>query len=372
MLSQMRCTRLGALMLALAVAACGETGKLGTEPGDVSFDAARVQADAQAMENALEAPVMRSFAVMAGHLSVGPSARAAVQGSVDMLTAGPALADADAKKVARALAGRVMSGVSVSTNDQRVIPPEVLGITLIYDPVRREYVPAPDRGGAPTNAVRFILYAVNPVTHQPIVDTEVGYADLIDKGDTRPSNLALQLIVVSDGVTYLDYSVTAAGSEETGSLAVNGFLTDGETRLEFDINANGSVTESGRALNVEFDFAVPARDFRVRADVAAEHSVLGASHEIELVIHSGTTTLRFDVEEDERTVNATVRVNNQIFATISGERHHPDVRGVGGRVLTLEEAHALRRMLGFVEEVFQLFGELLEPVTGMLESGGKP
>jgi hypothetical protein len=359
-------------MLALAVAACGDTGKLSTEPEDVSFDAARVQADAQAMENALASPVLRSFAVMAGHLSVGPSARAAVHGSVDLLAAGPALAQSDAKQVAAALAGRVMSGVPASPNDQRVIPPEVLGITLVYDPVRREYVPAPERGGAPADGVRFILYAVNPVTRQPIVDTEVGYADLIDKGDARPSSIALQLIVVSDGMTHLDYSVTASGSEQSGSLEVAGFLTDGETRLEFDISANGKDTGSGRALNVDFDFAVPARDFRVEARVAVEHSALGASQEIELVIQSESTTLRFDVEEDERTVNATVRVNDQSFATISGDRHHPVVRGGSGRVLTPEDAHALRRMLGLVEGVFQVFGELLGPVAGMVELGKRP
>ncbi|MBC7790039.1 MAG: hypothetical protein H7Z74_08835 [Anaerolineae bacterium] len=372
MLSQMRYKRLGALMLALAAAACGDTANLGTEPDEVSFDAARVQADAQAMESALGAPALRSFAVMAGHLSVGPSTRAAVQGSVDLLASGSALAVTDAKRVTRTLAERVMSGIPASPNDQRVIPPEVLGVTLIYDPVRQEYVPAPDRSGAPGNGVRFILYAVNPVTQQPIVTTEVGYADLIDKGDTRPSSLALQLIVVSGNVTHLDYSVTATGSEESGSLNVAGYLTDGDTRLNFDIGAEGRATASGRALNVEFDFAIPARDFRVEADVAAEQSALGTSQEIELLIRSGITTLRFDVEEDDTTVNATVRVNNQIFATISGQRHHPEVRGAGGRVLTLEEGLALRRMLGFVETVFQLFGELLEPVTWIVELGGRP
>ena len=370
MLSQMRYTRLWALILALSATACSNSDS-STGPADVaSFDAARLEADAQAMENTLAAPVLQSFAVLSGSVSAGPFARAAMQSSSDLLAAGPALSQADAKRVATALAGRVMSGVPASANDQRVIPSEVLGVTLVYDPAARQYVPAPNRSGAPTNGVRFILYAVNPVTHQPIVTTEVGYADLIDTGDARPSSLALKLIVVSGGVTYLDYSVTASGSEQSGALEVAGFVTDGETRLDFNINALGRETGSGRALNVEFEFAIPGRDFRLEADVVAEHSTVSASQEIDLVIESGETTLRFDVEENERTVNASVRVNGQLFATISGDRQHPSVRGAGGRELTLDEAHALQRMIGLVEEVFRLFESLLAPVVGMLELGG--
>jgi hypothetical protein len=227
-------------------------------------------------------------------------------------------------------------------------------------------VVAPERTGAPENGVRFVLYAVNPVTHEPIVATEIGHADLIDDGASRPTGLGLRLIVVSEGKTYLDYRVAIDGSANTGRLAVTGFLTDGTTRLDFNIEASGTVGPAGATMNVAFEFAVPAREFSVVGTVEGTHSSGGDLGRVNLTVRSGLTSIDFAVTGDEHTVNATILVNDRIFATVTGSPHDPVIRGAGGRELTAEEVEALQGILRLVGGVFELFGNLLKPVGAIL------
>jgi hypothetical protein len=89
------------------------------------------------------------------------------------------------------------------------IPAEYLGVTFVYDVATDGYV-ASDLTGAPSGGVRFLLYAVNPVTGLPIEPlVEIGYAD-ITASETASSS-TVRIIVVSGGVTYLDYAVAASG-----------------------------------------------------------------------------------------------------------------------------------------------------------------
>jgi hypothetical protein len=244
--------------------------------------------------------------------------------------------------------------------------PGSLGTTYVYDPALQRYVAAAGRTGAPPNGVRFILYAVNPITHEPIVSLEVGHADLIDEGAARPTGLGLRLIVVSEGTTYLDYRVAIDGSANAGTLAVSGFLTDGETRLDFEIGATGTVGPTGATMNVAFEFDVPARAFNVAGTVQGTNAPAGHLGRINLVVRSGLTKIDVAITGDDHTVNATILVNNEIFATITGDHHNPMVRGAGGRELTADEIEALYGILRLVGGVFELFGNLLTPVAAIL------
>ena len=87
------------------------------------------------------------------------------------------------------------------------ISAEVAGKTFEYNGTG--YVPT-DRTGAPSNGVRFIIYAVNPVTMQPVTPLqEVGYVQLTDLSGTTTQ--AARVVVVSDNITYLDYTVRGVG-----------------------------------------------------------------------------------------------------------------------------------------------------------------
>ena len=57
------------------------------------------------------------------------------------------------------------------------IPPEYLGVTFVW--TSRPTATSPGRPGAPDNGVRFVLYAVNPITGRPVEPlVRDGYADI--------------------------------------------------------------------------------------------------------------------------------------------------------------------------------------------------
>ena len=65
--------------------------------------------------------------------------------------------------------------------------------------------------------MRFILYAVDPVSYAPIEPlVETGHVDLIDlSGGTTQ---AARVLVVSGNTTYVDYTVTATAGASSASV----------------------------------------------------------------------------------------------------------------------------------------------------------
>jgi hypothetical protein len=365
-MSIQRATIRATLALCVVAAGCGTNDATSPDAG-TRFDAQRLTADVGATERAMRPPIWTSFATLGEQFDLGPMATAAVAGSRELLHAPGGLTAARSKQIALATAERVMTTVTTDlTPASPAIRQDALGRTYVYDATLRRYVLAPERTGAPAGGVRFILYAVNPVTHEPIVATEIGHADLIDEGRTHPTGIGLRLIVVSEGTTYLDYRVGIDGSPNSGTLAVTGFLTDGTTQLDFDIDVHGTAGPSGATMNVTFAFGVPARSFSVAGSVEGSQSSSGDLGRVNLVVRSGSAKIELAVTGDDRTVNATVLVNDRIFATITGDSHDPVVRGAGGHELTQDEVRALQGIFGLVGGVFELTGNLLKPVAAIL------
>jgi hypothetical protein len=359
------------MLCLLAASACGTDRSTGPNV-DARLDAERLTADVAAAERAMQPPVLASFTALSARFDLGPVATAAIATSQELVAGSPLEGGhnrtlAHSKQLALSTAERLMAAaVSDVSLASPALPPGSLGTTYVYDPVLERYVAAPGRTGAPANGVRFILYAVNPITHEPIVSVEVGHADLLDEGATRPTGLGLRLIVVSEGTTYLDYRVGIDGSMNAGTLAVEGFVTDGETRLDFDIAASGTAGPTGATMNVAFEFEVPSRAFRVVGSVEGTHAPGSNRGRINLVVHSGLTTIGVEVTGDDQTVNATILVNDEIFATVTGDHHNPIIRGAGGRELTPQEVEAVQGIFRLVGGVFELFANLLTPVAAIL------
>ena len=142
--------------------------------------------------------ILSSFTALSVHFDLGTTATSTIASSRDLLGASDDMTMAAAKQLAVTTAERLMSAATLDVGlASPALRPEALGSTYIYDPALRRYVVAPGRSGAPANGVRFILYAVNPVTHEPISAVEIGYADLLDEGVARPTGIDLRLIVVS-------------------------------------------------------------------------------------------------------------------------------------------------------------------------------
>jgi hypothetical protein len=250
-MSIQRLTVRATFALCVFAAGCGTDDAMGPD-ADARFDAQRLTADVAATERAMRPPIWTSFAALGEHFDLGTTATAAVAGSRELLDASDRLTSVRAKQIAIATAEQLMSVAAADvTPASPVIRPGALGRTYVYDASLRRYVLAPERTGASASGVRFILYAVNPVTHEPIVATEIGHADLIDEGRARATGIGLRLIVVSEGTTYLDYRVGIEGSPNSGALAVTGFLTDGTTRLDFDIDVTGTAGPGGATSSVQ-------------------------------------------------------------------------------------------------------------------------
>ena len=113
-----------------------------------------------------------------------------------------------------------------------------------------------------SNGVRFLLYAVNPVTFRPVEPLdEVGYVDIIDVSGS--STVAVRAVVASDGTTYLDYSVHAGGTSSSGSVTVSGYASDGTVRANFNLENTVTQTSNGITLVLDFGLDIPTRNLQL-------------------------------------------------------------------------------------------------------------
>lgn len=145
----------------------------------------------------------------------------------------------------RSAASSIGGGISA-----QVIPSTVWGKTYIWSTTTHQYAEDPSPAvPAPSNGVRIILYAIDPITHRVVENplTPVGYVDLIDKSSSSTNQLE---VIVKDGTppngtTYVDYTVTATVTGSPPSVSAFdasafGYVTDGTRRVDF--NATFSVT----------------------------------------------------------------------------------------------------------------------------------
>lgn len=346
-----------ACALALTTAACGDAF---TGPSLEEFDADSAATEFEVVNGVLEGDLWDSFAVLGELFPIGaPAAGAAfaVQSAADVAATGDAhAAEHFTRDLALAMAAQVPK-----------IPFEVRGITFVLDPETLQYVPS-DLTGAPENGVRFILYAVNPVTKQPLPDTPIGHTDLIDLGDELANGVSLRVIVVSNEVTYFDYTVTATHTNDrSGSLDVAGFVSNGEHTVSFEIGMDAVRTETSKVMESAFVLEMDARNFRAAGTVRDEESEQGHSHRVALEIRIGDHLIALNASGNREEISGEVHVNGELFAVISGNPEHPTITGPGGRDLTEREVHTLRHIMELTERVFGMVEHLLKPAERILE-----
>lgn len=342
------------VVAALLLAGCAESRI--TAPADGSFDVAAAGRANASMSALVSGPGMSGVAALDGRMPAELVGPAAVPG---LSSAGAAGLPALALRLLRSLPG---AGGPLAV---QVIRPGVLGHTYTYDPAAHRYAPDPARAGAPGNGVRFILYAVDPGSHEPQVDHETGYADLTDLSPPGFS-VGLRFRAVSSGKAFLDYSFTLTPSFSGGALSVSGFLSDDQDRLDFTIAAAGAAIGGNQAAHVSFDLAVPSQRFHATGAVDAASGAEGAAAHVEIMVAIGADVVRLSGESNPSAVNAALSVNGHLFASITGDPQHPTVRGEGGRELSPEEVTALGGLVGVVYGVIEMFEHLLEPVAGLL------
>lgn len=319
-----------------ALAACGGEA---TAPDRNAFEADVVADNLQRVERVVGAPEWDSFRAFAEGADAGPFA-SRVPGTGPGLYLIPLISDN----------GR--------------------GTTFVYDTLTDGYVPRFSRPGAPENGVRFILYAVNPITGTPEVSAEIGHADLIDLGSANGPEVAVQFIVVTEGAIFLDYSVTAVGDQNGGAVSIDGLVGRDPDRFAFGVEATSTSANATRATGVRFAIDFAEQPFEVRADLASVDTEEGETGSVDIRVRHRGNTIRIQMEGgagSAGSAEATFLVNGELFATATGGSGAPIIRGADGQELSPEELQALHAILRLADGLTRMFGELMAPAGRLIE-----
>lgn len=262
-----------------------------------------------------------------------------------------------AKRLAALLPAAANKSFSASS---AAIPLEVAGKTYEYS--GGTYVPT-DRTGAPANGVRFLLYAVDPVTAMPVEPlVETGYVDITDLSGTSTRSARVQ--VLSGTTTYLDYTVTA--NSATGGVTVIGFVTDGSQQA--NLNLRATLNSSG-TVTLVYGLDVPQRDVSIDLNLtASDLGVEGGTVDIILSMSGPNGTVSMSGRFTSTGGTLTVRTGGRTFATITATGGaDPVITGADGLPITEEDAAALRSIFELTLEAFVSFDQMIAPVTFFLE-----
>ncbi|MGD8276632.1 MAG: hypothetical protein PVH00_01340 [Gemmatimonadota bacterium] len=342
-------------LLTGTLTACSDTMGPDRNP---AFDADAMLADYQAVDAVLASDGWKGFLAMGSAVSNGTFG-AGIEATLSSVAALRSVrGTADARALALQLTGT--PGAPLHAASAPVISPLHRGKTFVYDGELGRYVVDPDRTGAPGNGVRFIVY--RDVGGRPDPAQETGYADLIDEGDGSVQDIALRLAVVQDGATILDYATTLDETDGTGTVTVDGFLRNGSDRLDFDVDVQG--TGSG-AVDIAFRMAVEERAFEILGTVAGAAQG-GGSGDVDVTVRHGDASLRMDASATASSITGAAYVNGDPFVEISGDPDSPTFTRPGGGTLSRAEALLLYRVVDVVEDVFDLFEDLLDPIDELV------
>jgi hypothetical protein len=345
-------------VLTLATLAVALFGCSGTSEPTFPFNPTGASDDMAAAGSAFDSDVYASFSSLSV-LFDGAIGAPLVSGSAAALdirrtTATPQGAMARSADLIRRMMPRAPSG-SVGTVGQ-AIAPGVAGKTFVYS--GGSYVMS-DIAGAPGNGVRFMLYAIDPVTLLPIQPLiETGYVDLIDLSTSTTS--AARVIVVSQGTTYVDYRVTSTSTFTSGRVSVTGFITNGQVEATFNLVA--TLTASGLSLVQSID--IPSRDLSVDLTLnltGTTPETSNISMTLDMRGQNGWVRLTGNFTSTGGTLN--VLVNGNTFATITQTNgSQPIITGANGQPLSPEEEQALADVFNFASGTFTAFDQLVAPV----------
>ncbi len=237
------------------------------------------------------------------------------------------------------------------------IPVGLLGKTFVYNPGTGAYEIDQARTDAPANGVRFVMYAVNPVTGQPVEPlNEIGYFDIIDTSSFPTVSVSLIAVVGTD--TLISYSVTGTFSATGVTIDVTGFISDGTSQLDFTIALTGD--ETSGSITIDLSFA------DVTVHIQFSDTVDGGDSGL-INITQGGNSVVFEVTEDALgNVTGTISFNGTVVAQLSGTFEAPVITNAEGGDLTAAEIQsigdifdALGEMFVTVEELFVLAFVLL-------------
>jgi hypothetical protein len=358
------------VLVALCTAALSGCGDGSAPAAGTLSNPTALTADVNALGTPFNAQVVRSFAAV-GLTASGTPAGRAVSYMMAMSPSRKLVADLGAQKQ-QALAVR---GLRPNFNTT-ILPASVWGKTYVWHMGQQKYVEG--TGTAPANGVRFILYAVDPLTDKPASPlNEVGYADLIDASTATVAGLQVMIVGTTSGnVTYADYTITASGSSTAFAAQAAGYVTDGTHRLDFTNTINATTGQ----VTIDYQVALDqnAVTARLQAALTAGNptstltSTLRVTRGSEVVVLTGTVTVTAGSGSSSVAVNVSVTVDGGLFATITGTAQSGGTASLTytgpGRDCTQDELAALRTLLDSPAALSGFLERLLAPAAQLLGS----
>ncbi len=349
---------------ALALAACSES----TGPGSNAepLDPVSANQQAQSITTSLEQnPALPSLEMLE---TTAPILGGSAAGQLFLSTA-PFSPGANGEGLSERLQrfARTAQPYLSSAEPAVIIPADLLGKTLVYNPNTGEYEVDETLTDAPANGVRVMLYARDPVFERPIGDA-VGYADFMDV--STPSADALQIIVVlydvNGGSPVIDYTASAS-VEVLGGVTVVfravGSINDGLGRsLTFDLNQ--SISEEER-IELDYDLTAEDNGVTIHFEAMAGPTLDGVT--FSLSVSNGSEALVLSFTVNEAGINGLLdlpNTTNDISITVVGEEWV--IEHTEGGEITEDEAQAIRQMFQLLERIEHVVRKLMRPAHRIL------
>jgi hypothetical protein len=331
--------------VALAVAACSGDSNAPSE-----FNPQGTTADMAAAQSAFQGSQVSSFAVLS------PSISTVLNGSAVVKTSALAVRGTDATRAARELAAIVPRSGAVQAAVM-AIPEQYLGTTFVWDAGSSGYV-ASNLAGAPSDGVRFLLYAVDPVLLQPVEPlVETGYVDITDHGTM--STVDVNLKVVEGGVVYLNYDVTAHATSSGGVVQIDGYVSDGTTLANFELAATVTQTSNSVTIAYSYQVNVPSRHLTLTWNItmtSTDQSDLTAT--LDFVVNGPNGNVRVTGSYGVDLQTLAIRVNGADFATVDLTGPEPVITGADGQPLSSDDEASMQSIVQFYESSGGMLGEL--------------
>jgi predicted small lipoprotein YifL len=344
---------LAATVLALALAACGK------DNGPSTFDPQGTSADVAAAQSAFASEPTSSFSAVGADISAVLNGSPVVASSAALALSGPSASSLRYARQLTSLLAQPGRGIQASV---AAVPSTVLGTTFVWDETSDLYV-ASSLTGAPASGVRFLLYAIDPVTLGPVEPVvEVGYVDVIDQSTTTVTDVRVK--VAGGSVVYLDYHVAVTSTASSGVVTVSGFASNASTQANFDLQNTVSQSAAGLVISLDYHLDVPSRSLALNwtatfanisdteVAVTLDLGISGPNGDVRLVGTYGANGGTF-----------TVKVNGDPFATVTLDGSSPVITGPDGQPLTPDEEQTLETILDYYDQSLHAITELLAPIS---------
>jgi hypothetical protein len=348
-------------LVGLTLAGCG-----GESTPDAPFNPSGASADMEAMNSTFASPTFASFSTFSLMFDAALGGSPMVSASAAALdirgrgTAGMrAAAMRSAQRIAAIMPKTAADGFSASVAP---LPPAVAGKTFVYDVGTGSYV-ASDLPLLANNKVRFMLYAVDPVTFAPVEPlVETGYVDLTDL--SAGSTQAARVQVVSGATTYIDYTASASSTTTSGRITILGYVTDGTTQANLNLRATLTYT-AGLTLTYSLDLL--QRDVSIDLTVnITDASNPSSPVEIDLLMRGPNGTIAINGQFTETTGTFQVRINGDAFATITTNGTTTTITRNDGTPLADDELFVLNAVFEIQVSAFISFDQMFAPVGTFL------